>query len=336
MPSITPATDFKVLGWAKEAKAIKAIVKVGEQYKINSDTNFYAITASPKGCIVTFKNNNTESLSYTKKIYYRYNGSEYCTITDIPYIYRNGYEIRGFSKLDGGIENLLNKKIIGNATYYAWAENKYRKKTLSLVTNYKIGKVAVEVEDNPFLYYNVYNNYESWLNGIYKNMPCLFHFKGKINMISKETYENIWSSWSKNSSGVTYGGYEISNIDISISKQKAVSLYKYGTFVHELGHAWDFYYGSKTGTRISDRSDIKTLYKYYKNQKSGQRPLRDYSYTNEKEFVADLVSFYYWDEYTYYDVRKIYKSQKGLDINELLKNTIEKYIKYANDGYVKK
>lgn len=331
-PSITAASGFKVLGWAKEAKSTKATIKIDKPLKLKENISLYAVTRSTKGCKITFEKNNATNLSYYQKTYYKYNGSKYCTITDVPYIYKEGYEICGFFQTS--IENLINKQIAGDSTYWAYPCLERRKKPLTIATTYMVDNIAVDVEKNSEVYYNVYSQYLEYLNQIKPIMPYLFHTKGKISIISEDTYNDIWKG--SDTAGMSYGYDGFINMDINIPSSKFITHYTLGTFVHELAHAWDNHFYVKTGKRISEQSDIINVYNKYKEQKSGKRPLRDYSYTNEREFVADTVSFYFWEIYTNGDVKQIYKAHNGNNMNDEIKKTIEKYIKFANDGYIKK
>ena len=300
--------------------------------KLKENISLYAVTRSTKGCKVTFQKNGATNLSYYQKTYYKYNGSKYCTITDVPYIYKEGYETCGFFKTS--VENLINKPISGDLTYWACSCLDHRKKPLNVATTYMVDNLAVDVEKNPKVYYNVYSQYLEYLNQIKPIMPYLFHTKGKISMISDDTYYDIWNE--SDTVGKTYGYNGFRNIDIRIPNSQSITHYTLGTLVHELAHAWDDYFYVKTGKRISEQADIITLYNKYKKQKSGKRPLRDYSYTNKSEFVADTVSFYFWEMYTNGDVKQIYKSQNGNNTNDEMKKVIEKYMNFANDGYMKK
>ena len=101
----------------------------------------------------------------------------------------------------------------------------------------------------------------------------------------------------------------------------------YATIVHELAHTWDFYYGSVIGNDITEQSDIVNLFNKYRNMHN--RPFRDYSYTDIKEFFADMVRYYYLK---YIDPINSYKN---LDYPLEVKKVLEKYICISSNDYDK-
>ena len=127
---------------------------------------------------------------------------------------------------------------------------------------------------------------------------------------------------------MTYGlaiGYR--SIDIKCPTK--YSSYYLHTIVHELIHSWNSYYRAVWGEYLTDNSDFIQLYNKYVNDPN--RPLRNYSYSDMAEFVADVYAWYY---FLYIDPSE----QPNIVINSSyypkdMKNTIEKYIKISQNGY---
>lgn len=89
--------------------------------------------------------------------------------------------------------------------------------------------------------------------------------------------------------------------------------------IHELGHIIDgMYYKMKNSTYISFQNDIVSA----KNKYIGKGYLRDYSFTNNYEFWADLFSIYYINNDKSFN-NNSYKYKWSLDNN--LTNLIKKY-----------
>ena len=91
----------------------------------------------------------------------------------------------------------------------------------------------------------------------------------------------------------------------------------------------DRYFFGKTGSRLSQKDDIKALYNKYKSYSTGNRPMRgEYSYGNEAEFFADMVSYYYYKKF-----RTDVAHPRGGFVTDEIINIIDKYIKIAKNGY---
>ena len=123
--------------------------------------------------------------------------------------------------------------------------------------------------------------------------------------------------------GMNYGPNGLRLFDIKCPNQ--IDSNYYATMVHELAHTWDFYYSNYFSRSISEENDYINLYSKY--ERMNQRPFRDYSYTNIREFMADTVRYYY---FKYLDPRTGYKE---LEYPADVKNVLEKYICIANNDY---
>ena len=328
-PSVNLSSGQTFLGWSTNANATSSTIKNNQTVSVKADAVYYALVKET--LTATYNKNGADSLSFYSSSCTSYGAG--CVLTDAPRIYKKGYETWGgfsFGSTSNGSSGVINKKITSNITLYVkqqtWTDHPA---SLSIATTYKINGLSIDVEKSNNLPYSVYNSYYELLNNsVYKNMPYLFHYKGKIRMVSKNTYVN--KLWGDSSSGVAYGyGNEYSNVDINLASN--YSEYSFSTFVHELGHAFDSYYGVQTGKKLSAQTDIMKYYNKYKNVASNNRPMRDYSYSNSSEFVADAFAYYY-----YYKYRTNVTNPKGgnsISKDKELVKVVENYIKIAKNGY---
>lgn len=316
-PSVKVSSNQKFLGWSTNNKATSATIKAKQNISLKANATYYAIIKET--LTVTFDKNLADSLSFTTASCTSYGAG--CVISKTPHIYRKGYAISGLSK------NILNKTITKNMTVSAKPNTGLRKDPIEVATTYKINGMAIEVEKT--LDAKVFDTYYSELEKIYKKMPYLFDFKGKIHILSKDTYS---SGAAPSSSGRVFGSTPYTNMDVYITD--AYQEYKVGTFSHELGHAFDYYYGYMTGKNISKQSDVLALYNemkkihYKEDSKKFKGPMRNYSYTNSEEFVADLISYYYYDQF-----KTNINHPRGSKMTAEMRTLIKKYIKIAEKGY---
>ncbi len=68
------------------------------------------------------------------------------------------------------------------------------------------------------------------------------------------------------------------------------------------------------------------IFNNYKNMKN--RPMRDYSYTNTNEFIAESIAYYY-----YYKYKNTIAPAKGNPLTSDIVSLVEKYISFAQNGY---
>ena len=325
-PSVNLSSGQTFLGWSTNANATSSTIKDNQTVSVKKDVTYYAIVKEK--LTATFNKNGADSLSFYNTSCISYGAG--CLLTDAPLIYKKGHETWGgfsFGSPSNSANGVINKKITSNTSLYAkqviWTGHPT---SLAISKSYKINGISIDVEKTNNLPYSVYNKYYNLLNeSVYKNMPYLFDYKGKIRMVSYNTY--VQKLWSKGSAGVTYGyGNEYSNIDMRLDN--SYSEYSFGSIVHELGHAFDYYYGVKTGKALNAQSDVVELYNKYKKMSSSNRPLRDYAYTNEKEFVAESIEYYY-----YYKYSNVTCPNGGNKITSDIIKVFEKYFKIAKNGY---
>ena len=169
------------------------------------------------------------------------------------------------------------------------------------------------------------------LEKLYSRWKFMFKYREKVSFLTKQSYKKFDDD---NYNGVNR--WEKRYIDI----KEANSDY---TLIHELAHAIDFNctnglyrktykvsnwknHKYETDFNIdslkliseSDEYEFVKLYNKYKKFPSNKRPLQDYSYTNEHEFFADAMTYYY-------DFK--YEKQYDNIVNNEIVDAVEKLIK---------
>ena len=318
-PAVKIYSNQQFLGWTTNVNATSSNIKGNQAISVNKDATYYAIIKQT--LTAYYKQNGADKLSISKASCTSYGDG--CVINQTPVISKKGYEVWGLStSSNSGYGTALNKKIYKDTTYYARVYNQYRKKPLSVAANYSVGNMQIEVEKSSNLSYSTYSTYYNFIKKVNSKMPYLYDAKGKINMMSNNTFVSIWGNWA----GMAYGTTEYRSNDVALTS--SVSEYSKGTFVHEQGHVFDTYYGLRTGKGLSAQTDIKDLYNKYKKLSASKRPLRDYAYTNEAEFVAESIEYYY-----YYKFETVKCPNGGNQITSDIINALEKYFKIAKNGY---
>lgn len=115
------------------------------------------------------------------------------------------------------------------------------------------------------------------------------------------------------------------------------------TVVHEFSHSMDFMYNKISGKYLNEESDMVNSFNNYKNKSnSGSKYLRDYAYTSQFEFWAELNSEYYVntsDNFKNNSYRNYYKvddylkklrSNKLKNVNNVYLNKKSDWLKYKN------
>lgn len=329
-PDIKRAS-WNVVGWSTNKDATTTTIKANSNITINDSIQYYAITY--RKVTATYHINNADSLgncTYPQK-----NGCiETCNIYNlntgcevkIPYIYSKGNEVQYFAtgsdpSTTVGYSPAKKLKLLNDITLYAIVDNRRRENSYDIIIDKKYGYTAVETEKGCPV--NVYTTYYNFLDKVYNNAPYIFS-AAKMTFSTQYSFNKTWGNYA----GMTYGnaiGYR--NVDIVCPNN--YSDYYLKTLVHELAHSWDSYYYAQTGNYLHNKSDIVSLYNKYKD--STIRPLRDYSYTNLNEFVADLYAWYY---FLYID--NSYQPSaitSNLYYPSELKTVMDKYIKIAKSGY---
>ena len=322
---------WTIVGWHSNQNAVETTIKKNSEMTLKNTTTYYAITY--KEVTVTLEKNNADSLATCQKETNTgciatckiYNQNTSCNVR-LPYIYSKGNEVQYYSTTSNpstksGYTPALPITIKSNVKLYAIVDNRYRKYTYSIIKTKKYGYTVFETESGcPS---SVYNNYYSFTDRAYSKVPYIFR-ASKVTFSGNNTFNDTWGNYS----GMTYGGgLGYRNVDVKCPT--SYSSYYNHTIIHELVHSWDNYYKALKGITISENSDVIALYNKYKN--AGSKPLRDYSYTNYAEFIADMYSWYY---FLYIDT----KEKPNIVLQNTyypsdMKKVVEKYISIAKNGY---
>ena len=316
LPNIFMKDGF-VLGWNTE-NSNYAKYKVGEKVSINENQLFYAVTYYEN--TLTIVNNSLDYLENSKVSCKVYNKEDRCSVI-VPSYNKLGYETRGYSTRSDSLTGIIFPKqnyiLKKDITLYPIYNTLTRGETINVSKTIDKFGFIIEIENG--CNSNVYNGYLNYIEKINEKANYLL-IGSKISFLNSDTFDKLWTS---NYVGMNYGPNSLRLFDVKCPN----TLYDayYPTFVHELAHTWDFYYGNYFKKNISDQSDYINLYSKYKNQTN--RPFRDYSYSNIREFFADSVRYYY---FKYIDSMYEYQS---LNYPSDIKKVVEKYICIAKNNY---
>lgn len=316
LPNILKSNGV-VLGWNNE-NVHYAKYQEGAKIELTSNQLFYAITYHENK--LTIYDNDLDYISENEVSCRVYNSDKSCSVV-IPNYNKIGYESRGYSlrkdSLTGVIFPNQNYNLKKDIVLYPIYNTLTRGEKINVSKVIKKYDFTIEVENGCSS--DVYNGYMQYIDKIHNNAKYLL-IGSKITILSSKTFDRMWGS---NYVGMNYGPNYLRLFDVKCPQFLDKNYYP--TIVHELAHTWDFYYRNYFSKNISDENDFINLYTKYQNM--SDRPFRDYSYSNIREFFADSVRYYY---FKYIDpMYEYYILKYPLDIKE----TIEKYICIANNGY---
>lgn len=308
-----------VLGYGLDENSTLPTYRIGDKILLNSDIDLYVI--SYKTNYLHIVDDDIDYLEQSDFSCNVYNTETSCTFK-IPNFNKIGYENRGYSTSKNSLVGFVfpneNYKISKDVILYPiyGTSNHLRKLDIKKVIDFSNSLIEIEngCDDT------VSNTYTNYLSEIKRNMPFLL-IGSKITFVNDNSFNEIWG---KNYVGMNYGPRNMRSLDVRCSK--TVLNDYYGTMVHELSHSWDFYYATKFGDNITSQSDLLNLYNKYSKLKN--RPFREYSYSNQFEFLADMVKYYYFK----YLVPK--SGYKDLDYPLDIKEVLEKYICISANDYV--
>lgn len=310
--------DGDVLGYNTSSKETTAIYKINQQVNLTSDAVFYVI--SKRNLQLKIVDDNIEFLNNPNSYCTIYNEEDSCKVS-LPFYNKIGYEVRGYStnknSLTGIIYPSYEYKIKRDTTLYPIYNNLTRGQVINVNKTTMIGNTIFDIENGCSS--NVYNDFLDYFEKINKKAPYLM-IGSKVSFLTDNTFDKIWGD---NYVGMNYGPKDLRLFDVRCSNN--IFNNYYATIVHELAHTWDFYYGSLMDKDITEQSDVINLFNNYKDIKN--RPFRDYSYTDIREFFADMVRYYYLK---YTDPSSGYQN---LSYPSDIKKVLEKYICIANNGY---
>lgn len=318
MPNIIN-DDGYVLGWS-DVNGKEAKYKVGQIINIDKNMVFYAITY--RVLSLSYSDSNLYFMNEDNISCKVYNNDTSCNVT-IPNFNAKGYENRGFSTVKDAITGIYYPgatiTLTKNTTIYPIYNTLTRQRTIDVLETLYGYNSIIEIERG--CNDNARRSYLSYIETITKKAKYLL-IGSKISFLSTKTFDEIWGS---NYAGMNYGPSAFRMFDIKCSEYSTNSYY--GTMVHELAHTWDFNYSNYYDHNISDEAELVNIFNKYKNMSN--RPFRDYSYSNIREFLADAYKYYY---FKYIDMDNQYVS---LDYPEDIRQTMEKYICITKNDFNK-
>ena len=176
----------------------------------------------------------------------------------------------------------------------------------------------ITINNTNIYFENNYNYNQKEMIKVINSLPEYYLPASNIFFLTLDTYSKKFGS---DSCGVTFNEYL--NVYLTSGNYCPFDFAKVA-IIHELGHTTDSISKKINGIRISDYPDINENKIKYKNTQY----LRDYAYTNNSEFWAELFAAHYINNYF---INNIYKNNYKLDNN--LNNLFNKYDKYINKTY---
>lgn len=339
-PSIS-RSGWEIVGW----NVIKTSTSESTSIKPNSElvliypkSTYYALTKKVNK--LTIKNGSTtvDTLSctaYSSNCSVNVFTDKYKKLNYKTYLYtynNKKYLVEGFKTSSKGditynlfldntsssqAKKLADLKLDGNKTLYISLV------PISNVLTYKNKTVYVESGFDSLA--------KTRMSNICKWAPYLCNANGDVFVLSKDTYYSRWSG----SSGVCYDGVP-RDVDVIAANNTTTSGNNYDAWMHELGHAWDFYYKNKMGKLISEQDDFQKLYKYYiKNNGS-------YSDLPATEFFAAMMPTYVYFKngidgskynFKYYYWKTFVTSKTEKNLKDYMLCVFDKYVSISNNNY---
>jgi len=315
-------TNGTIIGYNTDKNAKTALYHVNQQINLTDNITLYVISSQKLN--LQINSDNLDYISNNNTSCTIYNQETSCNVK-LPFYNKKGYEVRGYSlesndnigKYYPNYNYTLKDK--NTILYPIFNTTNHKKVITNINKTLTLGKMVIDVENG--CSENIYNSFFDDLNDIINYAPFLA-IGSKISFLSIQTYNSIWG----NSYGITYGPAPLRSIDIRCPTSNP----KYYTLilVHEMSHAWDYYYDNYFDGAIHEQSDIINLYDKYKN--ISNRPFRKTdSYKNVKEFFADM-SAYYCLKYLLPNADNNFKNHNYPDD---IKEVMEKYICLAKNNY---
>ncbi len=309
--------DGEVIGFSFDKNSNTADYKIGDTITITENKRIYVISYKTLNMNVV-----TDSIDYiaTADVSCNaYNKEDSCEVVPGPFN-KEGYEVRGYSTSKksqaGYIWPNTAFEIDEDITVYPIWNTYTRGRDINVSESFQQGSMTFDVEEGCPSY--IYNNYLDYFKTIEDRAKYLV-IGTKVTFLTDKTFDEIWGSQYV---GMNYGPTDLRMMDVRCSS--GGNNY-YATIVHEMGHTWDFHYKSVMGKEISKQNDIVNTFNKYKNMSN--RPFRDYSYTDIREFLADMVRYYYLK---YTDPIMEYSTR---DYPSDTKEELEKYICITNNNY---
>ena len=333
-PTITPKEGWTVVGWNYAKNAEVALRETDDGITINSSGTYYAITKKTNK--LTIKNGSAIINTLSCNIYapgesctVNFTKSPYTELAYKSYIYESNnkkYIIKSFSDTNDG--TILYKPDTYNRLEVELAEDKTLYVNLIYMSNiFQKNNKTVYVQEGH------YDTAKKKFDDICSWASFLCNVEGNVFVFSSENFKYRWKDGNSNAVGMTYGSVP-SKVDL-IATSGASGNY-HDTWMHELGHAWDHYYGDMTNTYdISKQDDFMKLYNYY-TKNVADTPL------STGEFFAAMVPTYVYlkndiDASKYGFKFSYWKSFTTDSTNSALKEymlcVFDKYVAISNNGY---
>ena len=308
--------DGEVLGYSFNKDNSVAEYKVGDTVTLTENKRIYVISYKKLSMNVV-----TDSIDYiaTPDVSCNaYNKEDSCEVIPGPFN-KEGYEVRGYSTSEksqaGYIWPNTAFELEENLTVYPIWNTYTRGRGINVSNSFTQGSMTFDVEEGCPV--SIYDDYLDYFKTIEDRASYLV-IGTKVTFLTDKTFDEIWGSQYV---GMNYGPTDLRMMDVRCSTGNNY----YATIVHEMGHTWDFHYKSVLGKEISKQNDIINTFNKYKEMSS--RPFRDYSYSDIREFFADMVRYYYLK---YTDPIYEYSSKTYPDD---IKGNLEKYICITNNKY---
>ena len=333
----TNSSIYKSYGWNTK-KTNTASIQANQLLDISSNTSYVSITS--KMITVTF-HKNSKLMLYNPKTQLQAStmtascesfNNDGCKIneSDVPLIignaaYPKGYSLYSTATNDGATyNNILYTRLYNtNTDFYAVSGFTYNidKNGVTHSMRRSAIKGNVEIEYDTTLDVSVVNSYLRVIDDLYSRWPEMFNVHGKVVLLESNLYKYVYND---TSGGVCFGGRFI-----LIPVTSSFSDYTAGSIVHELGHAFDGFYSIVTGTEFNTK--VKTLFDKYSAYST--RPMREYSYSNISEFIADTFRFTYANSYNLNLYSSSCESGYTCSTNTEISNFVKKYRCIAKNRY---
>jgi len=320
--------DAEIIGFSTNKNSKTAAVPANGTMTIKEDVTYYAITKATIKATFTYPKKEKKDEVQSCVVY---NDESNCKIKFPSYISKGSFENTWSDNKDlkgrvyeAGAEQVINKSTTFYAAYHHPYYNTnndtnyYKDRNLNITRVVNVGNVRFEYEDGIPL--DAINKHIQFINSAYATTPWIFT-PCKVFVLTSETYNKISYAY-----GLTFG--KASNNYIDIQYDPGLGAIDDNATIHELAHAWDFYYGFRTGKNISEQADMKKL---YNSLTSEQR--KDLS---NVEWFAGTSTEYYWHHLGKNPEKESYAGFKDGMTEDQQKEYVTMYQKYANkamNGY---
>lgn len=277
----------ELAGWSK-IKNGKDIVYSGSVINVSENITLYPVVK--KTITINFHKNGASYIDYESKTCDIYNGNTSCNIV-IPNVDKLGMISFGFDRNSDG-----NAKYLSNETYsFSSSSDLYANfdpqssgyRNINVYSQMKYKNLTVEVDKTCS-----YDSIKRKIDNLYSNWPAYFNYNVKVSYLSESNFMRIHNL--PDAVGITFGRVNKNDylpkifVDLLCDTDESI-------FIHEMTHYHDFTYEYKYGKTISNSTNITNLYNKYRVMSN--RPMRDYSYSNKAEFMAEMGMWYYKKHY---------------------------------------